>query len=106
MEVSMNDLRELVGATKLADDAFPMTTGEKYLIRTVTMYYTGEVVSISSFGIKLTKAAWIADTGRFSEALRNGEFNEVEPYINDVVVAKGCIVDFTKWSHDLPQKQK
>ena len=70
--------------------------GKAYLIRTVTMINVGVVKEINSQEFLLEKAAWVADTGRFSESLEKVEFNEVEPYINDVVINRGGIIDFTE----------
>src|SRR5262249_20595700 len=50
--------------------------GQGYLIRTVTMIDTGILVAINQHEIILRDAAWVADTGRFSGALRDCEFNE------------------------------
>jgi len=75
----------------------PFEIGEKYLIRTVTFTYTGQLKSKDSVFLVLQDCDWIADTGRFSEALENQDkFNEVEPFKNDVIIAKGAIVDATK----------
>jgi len=77
-------------------------TGKKYFIRTVTMHVTGELVSICDKEIHLKTAAWIADSGRFHEALKTGSFDEVEPFVEDIIVNRGAIVDATIWTHDLP----
>jgi spore maturation protein CgeB len=75
----------------------PFEIGEKYLIRTVTFTYTGQVKSKNNTFLVLQDCDWIADTGRFSEALENQDkFNEVEPFKNDVIISKGSIVDATK----------
>lgn len=80
--------------------------GQKYFIRTVTMAHTGRVVSITESDIELADAAWIADTGRFADALRTGDFDEIEPFPNTAYVSRASIVDFCVWEHDLPRKQK
>jgi len=80
--------------------------GEKYLIRTVTNYLTGQVVKMSQDGLVLAKAAWIADTGRFSNAIAEGKLNEVEPVTCQVFVNRSAIVDAFKWGHPLPREQK
>ena len=54
--------------------------GKSYLIRSVTMYYTGRLASVTDTDLVLEDAAWIADTGRFATALKTGELNEVEPF--------------------------
>lgn len=51
----------------------PYTVGTTYIIRTVTMYYTGRLQSVWPGELVLSDAAWIADTGRFSTALSTGK---------------------------------
>jgi hypothetical protein len=82
--------------------------GNKYFIRTVTHYYTGELVEMTDRFLVLKHAAWIADTGRFADALTNGEFAEVEPYPDgvQVLISMGAVVDICDWSHPLPREQK
>lgn len=80
--------------------------GKKVFIRTVTHYYTGEVEKIDSGMIMLKNAAWIADTGRFHNALKTGNLNEVEPFVDPVGIPLGAIVDITTWRHALPLTQK
>src|SRR5574341_1053677 len=64
------------------------------LMLTVTMYYTGKLRQVTAQELVLTDAAWIADTGRFSEALRTGTLSEVEPFPEgQVVIGRGAIVD-------------
>ena len=79
--------------------------GKNILIRTVTNFYTGHVVEETKKWLRLEAAAWIADTGRFSDALSKSLFNEVEPYPRPVIVMKAAIVDITEIG-DLPTKQK
>ena len=68
--------------------------GKTYLIRTVTMIDTGRVVAVTEHEIVLEDAAWIADTGRFSQALAAAEFSEVEPFpCGRVIVGRGSIID-------------
>lgn len=60
--------------------------GGLYMFRTVTHIITGRLVSVHKDGMRVTDAAWIADTGRFTQAVASGDFSEVEPYPD------GCIV--------------
>lgn len=80
--------------------------GQSYLIRSVTMYYTGRLVRVTDTDLVLEDAAWIADTGRFFTALKTGSLNEVEPFVDPVILPRGAIVDVTKWNHPLPRDQK
>ena len=80
--------------------------GKTVFIRTVTMYHTGRVVDMDDKFIVLEDAAWIADTGRFSDALKTGKLSEVEPVEGLVRVSLGAIVDVFEWKHELPRTQK
>ena len=80
--------------------------GKTVFIRTVTMYHTGRVVDMDDKFIVLEDAAWIADTGRFSDALKTGKLSEVEPVEGLVRVSLGAIVDVFEWKHELPRIQK
>lgn len=80
--------------------------GRAYLIRTVTMMYTGRLREVTDADLLLEDAAWIADSGRYANALKYGSLSEVEPYPNEVIVARGAIVDCAEWAHELPREQK
>ena len=73
-------------------------------IRTVTNFYVGEVAAVNGKWIRLKKAAWVTDTGRFSEAMATGKLCEVECYPPDMVVnvAVSSVVDFCEWPYELP----
>jgi len=64
------------------------------------MHLIGKIKSINQKEILLEKASWIADSGRFHDALKTGELNEVEPFINDVILNRDCIVDASEWNHN------
>jgi hypothetical protein len=81
----------------------PYTVGTTYIIRTVTMYYTGRLQSVWPGELVLSDAAWIADTGRFSTALSTGKLSEVEPYPGECIVSRAAIVDVAPWNHPLPR---
>ena len=102
MQIELSELAQLIRPTL----THSFTVGTQYLIRTVTMYYTGLLASITDTDIVLSKAAWIADTGRFHDALKTGSLNEVEPFIHDVIVPRSAIIDATQWDHALPEVQK
>ena len=85
----------------------PWKIGANYLIRTVTMIDTGRVVEVSDHEIVLEDAAWIADTGRWMQAINNAEFTEVEPFPDgvQVIVGRHAIIDAVIIP-SLPRKQK
>ena len=83
-----------------------MKKGDVVFIRTVTNYCVGRIIQIDEQFVILENASWIADTGRWHQALKDGVLNEVEPFVDPVEVAIGAIVDVTKWRHALPTQQK
>ena len=79
------------------DEDCPFEIGKNYLIRTATFTLTGKIKKITKDFIVLSEADWIADTGRFSEALKDSDkFSEVEPFQNDAFVGKLSIIDATE----------
>ena len=80
----------------------PYKIGASYLVRTVTNYFSGCLIAVYEHELVLTKAAWIADTGRFSEALKTGVMSEVEPIPGDVIIGRGAIVDVCEWPKGKP----
>ena len=72
----------------------PYQVGEAYFIRTVTHHYTGRIVAVYDHELVMEDVAWIADDGRFADALKNKEFSEIEPYPDGkVVIGRGGILD-------------
>lgn len=80
--------------TSNADNGHPYQIGKNYLIRTVTMIQFGTLVAVHPQELVLENAAWIADTGRFSDSLVSGEFGEVEPFPDgQIIVGRGAVID-------------
>jgi hypothetical protein len=77
--------------------------GTSVFLRTVTMYYVGRVTNVTKDYIFLTDAAWIADTIRWHEAIRDGKMREVEPYPDglEIAIARGALVEISPWLHPL-----
>lgn len=86
----------------------PYIIGQKYLIRTVTMIYTGKLEQIFENELVLSSVAWIAETKRWTNSVLEGQFNEVEPYPKDakVIIGRGAILDATTVEWNLPVEQK
>ena len=99
--------RNSMGAKKKTSGRAFWIVGSSYFLRTVTHHLTGRLVSIDEHEIVLADAAWIADDGRFADAMANGAFSEVEPYPAGLVaVGRGSLVDACVWTHALPRTQK
>jgi hypothetical protein len=79
--------------------------GGKYYFRTVTYHLVGEVKKIVGRFAYLKNASWIADSGRFMNAIKEGSLNEVEP-VGDAFVNIDTVTDFFPWKHKLPTEQK
>ncbi len=95
-DLTIREAKELVAAFgdyKPSDDGH-WKIGAIYLIRTVTMIDTGRLMKVTPQELVLRDAAWIADTGRFADALKSAEFGEVEPFPDgELIVGRGGIID-------------
>lgn len=80
--------------------------GKNYVIRTVTMIQTGRLIEVTNDELVLEDAAWIADTGRWMNFLKDGKISEVEPFQDPIIVGRHSIIDATEWRHKLPREQK
>jgi hypothetical protein len=82
--------------------------GKNVFIRTVTHHYTGKVIGLGDGFLTLVDASWIADDGRFNEAIGKGTLSEVEPYPAGLQVDIGIsgILDMCEWKHKLPRDVK
>lgn len=106
-ELTIKEARELAALfNQRSSDPSPYEIGETYLVRTVTMIDTGVVVRVTQQEIILRDAAWIADTGRFADALKKAEFSEVEPFPDgEVIINRSAVIDAVKIAKP-PRSQK
>lgn len=88
------------------EEKLPFTIGEKVFIRTATHYLTGRITAITGKFLTLKDAAWIADTGRFMQAIEEGKLSKIEPVTCDVRVNTEAIIYCFNWRFDLPRGQK
>ena len=79
--------------------------GKSYFFRTVTFHSVGRVVGFMGDFVQLESASWVADSGRFMNALKDGSLNEVEP-TGTAFVNMQSVCDFFPWKHALPVEQK
>lgn len=107
-DLTIKEVKHIQSLLKGPEVSNPYQVGKNYFIRTVTHHLTGKLVRVTSKELVLLDAAWIADDGRFMNALRDGKLNEVEPFPEnmEVVVGRGAIIDAVVWQHDLPRSQK
>jgi len=83
----------------------PFEIGKAYLIRTVTYHQVGILKDIQGDFLIFKDASWVADSGRFSDCLSKGSFNEVE-YVGPMMINKTAIVDAFPWENKVPQETK
>ncbi len=93
-----------------ADELIDISTlddlvGQKLFIRTVTYHALGKVIKRMGAFIQLETASWIADSGKFSTAIKNGTLDEVE-YVGVMWINLSSVVDFFPWKHTLPTTTK
>lgn len=80
--------------------------GKSYFVRTVTMHNVGKLKVIEDNELIFEKCSWIADSGIFHNALKDGTLSEVEPFVDDVLINRQSIIDATFWDHELPTEQR
>lgn len=114
MEISVNQLAELLGLAvekkggQVYQEINPFSEffGKNVFIRTVTHHYTGHIEKlVGKESCILTTAAWIADSGRFYNALSLSKFDEVEPYPGPVQINYSAVLDMSEIK-ELPKEQK
>lgn len=70
-----------------------LQVGKLYHVRTVTYATMGELKEIDDHFLKFTRASWVADTGRFSEFVKDpSKVNENE-FVGEIIVSRDAIVD-------------
>ncbi len=106
-DMTIGELKQILSMVPTeASTLEPWVLGQKYLIRTVTHYATGRLIFVGLQELVLEDAAWIADTGRYSDALLKGELTEVEPSNGPKIIGRGSIIDAELWQHELPKEQQ
>ena len=107
-ELTVKQIKQIQSLLKTPapESGHPYQVGQNYFIRTVTHYYTGKLERVTAKELVLSSAAWIADTGRFHDALKTGKLNEVEPFEDEIIIGRGALIDVTRWKHELPRTQK
>ena len=105
-EETYEKIKEQLQADELVDvSSLDDLVGKKFFIRTVTYHCVGEVTKRMGAFIEMKNASWVADSGKFSTAIKDGELSEVE-VVGTMWVNLSSIVDFFPWRHELPKKSK
>ena len=85
------------------------SVGKAYFIRTATYHQVGLLTAMTETELILTRASWIADSGRFTQAIADGTYSEVEPWPapSAVLVNRAAVIDAVQIPTDhLPRDQK
>ena len=100
------EIAKLFGNANSKNHSFDV--GKNYFIRTVTHHFTGKLVSVTDTDLVIVDAAWIADDGRFAQAISDGKHNEVEPFPAGlpVIINRASIIDACEYRSPLPRDQK
>lgn len=106
MEITLQDILTLARSSSDADRLGGLSlVGRAFFFRTVTYHIVGRVEERHGGIVKLADAAWIADSGRFAQAISDGMLSEVEP-VGVAYVNLDSVTDFYPWNHALPLGQK
>lgn len=98
-ELTLKQIREIAALANpysggAQRGSHPYKLGAKYFIRTVTMHHTGKLVEVGDKELVLEDAAWIADSGQFTNAIEKGDFSEVEMFPKGrVIIGRGAVID-------------
>ena len=92
--------QELIDISSISD-----MIGKKFFFRTVTYHLVGRVKKVLGTILELEDASWVADSGRFMGAIKNGDLSEVEP-VGTAFLNLQATTDFFPWMHKLPRDQK
>ena len=105
-EETYSRIKEQLGEDELREiNTLKDMVGQKYFFRTVTYHLTGRVKKVIGNILELEDAAWIADSGRFNEAIKHGKLSEVEP-VGQAYINIQSVTDFFPWKHKLPNQVK
>ncbi len=104
-EATYEKIKDQLGNDERADiSTLDDLIGQKLFIRTVTYHLVGKVVKRMGAFLQLEISSWVADSGRFMNAIKEGKLDEVEP-VGTSWVNLSSVVDFFPWKHELPTKQ-
>ena len=94
-DLTLGQIKEIQNMGVCKSTQHPYELNKNYLIRTVTMIYTGKLVNVFKDELVLEKACWIPETDRWNESVKNCTFSEQEPYPEDrqVIIGRGAILD-------------
>jgi hypothetical protein len=97
-------------SSKVRIKGLVVAPGNNVFLRTVTYHYIGRVIGAKDGWLMLEGASWVADSGRFSVALKDGfsaiSENEKYPGAGRTDIRIDTIVEAVPWDHELPTATK
>ena len=90
---------------KLEINSYEDFIGKSFFFRTLTYHWVGRVIKKVGSLFQLEDASWVADSGRFMNAIKDGTLSEVEPVGTVFLNIESC-TDIIPWNHPLPNSQK
>jgi len=96
---------QLLEDEKVDISSYDDIVGHNFFFRTVTYHLVGKVTKRIGHFFQLENASWVADSGRFMQAIKEGKLNEVEP-VGTAFVNLESVTDMFPWKHKLPTEQK
>jgi hypothetical protein len=95
-----------IGETNIVEvSSYDDLIGLTVFVRTVTYHWVGKVVKMIGGLLELKDAVWVADSGRWMQAIKDGTLNEYEE-TGRTFVKMDAVVDITPWNHKIPKGQK
>ena len=103
----LRDIQSIFGAAEKSKQ-HPFEIGKNYIVRTVTMIYTGKLVDVTDQELIMTSVSWIPETERYMQFVAEGKVKECEPYPDHlrVAIGRGALMDAVILEKELPRSQK
>src|SRR5512146_745928 len=101
-DLTIGEMRQLVSMLMLGKaNECPFVIGKSYFVRLATYHVLGTVDRIVGdfVVLKAGTASWIADSGRFQQAIDDGKLNEVEPVGTEIFFNMNNVIDVYPWEH-------
>ena len=97
------ELAALFGGSGCNQDDSHWKVGDAYYVRTVTHHIVGKLEKVTPQELVFSSAAWVADSGRWSECMNTGDVSECEPWPDGIepIVGRGALIDAGRWPHAL-----
>ena len=96
---------QLIEEERVDVSSYEDLKGRCWFFRSVTYHIVGKVKKVVGSWVELEGASWVADSGRFMNAIKDGTLNEVEP-VGVMFLNLNTVTDFFPWKNALPKEQK